>query len=65
MTQIERVVVKPPAALLTCPDEPPIPEDLTNQDVLAQIVPDLVAPGRACRDRVNALRRFFDEALKP
>jgi hypothetical protein len=64
VTKIERVVVRPPAALLACPDEPAIPADLTSQDQLAQLLPDLVLAGRACRARLPALREFFDDVSK-
>lgn len=65
MTKIERVVVSPPAALLTCPADPPRPPGFNTRtasqdDVVPQFEAALAA-GRACRDQLDAVRRFVEE----
>ncbi|MBI1243754.1 MAG: hypothetical protein GC202_02020 [Alphaproteobacteria bacterium] len=61
VTQIERVVVRPPAELLTCTAEPRRPADEFDQDALADWIPDMAIAGRSCRDRLEAVRRFVEE----
>ena len=59
--KIERVVVAPPQALLSCPAEPSRPVALATQDDLAPLLLDVAIAGRACRDQLDAVRRFVDE----
>lgn len=61
ITKIERVAVRPPAELMVCPAEPALPADIADQDALAPLIVDLAMAGRACRDRLEAVRRFVEE----
>lgn len=65
MTKIERVTIAPPAELLICPGEPRAPAAaMTDQDALALWIVDLAMAGRACRDRLDAVRRFVEETAR-
>jgi hypothetical protein len=48
-----------PAALLTCDLEPPFPDPLADDSVLASYVLDLRAAGAMCRERLDALRNLL------
>jgi len=62
VVRIERVVVAPPAELLRCEAEPRRPPGAEeNQDVLAGWIVDLAIAGRACRDRLDAVRKFVTD----
>jgi hypothetical protein len=50
---------------LTCPAEPPRPATLATQDDLAPLLLDVAIAGRACRDQLDAVRRFVDEVTRP
>lgn len=65
MTKIERVVIAPPADLLTCPDKPPRPAIVATQDHAAQLLHATIQAGNACRDQLDAVRRFVEETTKP
>ena len=60
-TKIERVVVSPPADLLTCPDRPQRPGRLETQDDLAPLLEAVTTAHQACRDQLDAVRRFVEE----
>ncbi len=57
------MVVVPPASLLTCPDEPPIPEVVVDQDLhLAPLIGPLAIAGRGCREQLGRVREFVEDA---
>jgi len=59
VTRLERVQVKPPAALLACAPEPAVP-DGSDQDEVAFFILDLAAAGEDCREKLVAVRSFVE-----
>jgi len=52
-------VIKPPASLLTCAAETPVPE-VIDDNTLAQFIIDLRGAGQDCRSKVTGIKEFFD-----
>ena len=63
--KIERVLVAPPADLLVCPDRPKRPARLETQDDLAPLLEAVTTAHQACRDQLDAVRRFVEETSPP
>lgn len=59
-TKPEVIRLKPPASLLQCAPEPPVPDVLTDQGVALWIV-DLREAGASCRAAVEAVREWAKE----
>lgn len=55
----EVIRLKPPASLLQCAPEPPVPDVLTDQAVALYIL-DLSEAGASCRSAVDALKKWAE-----
>lgn len=52
--------VKPPAALMTCPTAPAVPEHGGSDNDVAEYVLRLWGAHRSCYDSLDAVKRFVD-----
>jgi hypothetical protein len=50
---------------LTCPDRPQRPARLETQDDLAPLLEAVTTAHQACRDQLDAARRFVEETRPP
>ncbi len=58
-------LLRPPAALMECPDSPEPPAEILRQSTIALYLVELWRAGQECRSRLMAIKAIVDAAGAP